>query len=122
MERRPRRRPVDKEAAIAGICDKHGVNQEQLRNDSKRIPVTEARARIIDELVNGFGISLTEVADLAGISPSGVGNGLKRFQADRLVKAVKNVPFGLLEQFRDFSRGLMRGPVAPARQLQDRPQ
>jgi len=45
--------------------------------------VTEARVRIIEELVNESGVSLTEVASLIGISPSGVGNVLKRVQAER---------------------------------------
>ena len=50
---------------------------------SRRKPVTEARVRIIEELVNESGASLTEVTSLIGISPSGVGNVLKRLQADR---------------------------------------
>jgi transposase-like protein len=83
MERRPNRQPVDKDAVIARICEDFGIHHEQLRNGSRRKPVTEARVRIIEELVNESGVSLTEVASLIGISPSGVGNVLKRVQAER---------------------------------------
>jgi transposase-like protein len=83
MERRPNRQPVDKDAVIARICEEFGIHHEQLRNGSRRKPVTEARVRIIEELVTESGASLTEVASLIGISPSGVRNVLKRVQADR---------------------------------------
>ena len=83
MESRPGTRPVDRDAVIARICEDFGVHQEQLRNGSRRKPVTEARVQIIEKLVNESGVSLTEVAGLIGISPSGVGNVLKRIQADR---------------------------------------
>jgi putative transposase len=83
MERRPDRQPVDKDGVIARICEEFGIHQEQLRNGSRRKAVTEARVRIIEKLVNESGVSLTEVAGLIGISPSGVGNVLKRVRADR---------------------------------------
>ena len=54
--------------------------------DQTNIFVDDAdRAKFLGivELVNESGVSLTEVARLIGISPSGVGNVLKRVQADR---------------------------------------
>jgi len=69
---------VDKDAVIDRICAELGVPAGQVRNGSRRRPSSEARARIIEELVYGSGVSLTEVARLVGISPSGASNVLKR--------------------------------------------
>jgi hypothetical protein len=67
----------------ARICDEFGLDQEQIRNGSRRRPVAQARVRIIDELINRHGVSLTEVAGLVGISTSGVGNALHRLEGNR---------------------------------------
>ena len=80
LERRSGTQPVDGDAVIAGTCAEFGIHREQLRNGSRRKPVTRTRLRIIEELVIESGFSLTEVARLIGISPSGVANLLKRNQ------------------------------------------
>jgi len=82
-EHSPHAHVLDKHAVIDMICEDLGVRREQLRNGSRRRRVCKARARIIEELVNGSGVSLAEVARLVGVSPSGVANTLKRAEKKR---------------------------------------
>jgi len=79
-ENQPVTQPVDKDTVIARICQQFGIHEEQLRNGSRRRTASEARGRIVEELITRSGFSLTEVARLIGISPSGVANVLKRSQ------------------------------------------
>ncbi len=69
---------IDEHAVIARVCSESGIDEEQLLNGSRRKAATEARSRIIQELVTKSGFALTKVARLIGISPSGVANVLKK--------------------------------------------
>lgn len=73
---------IDESALIARVCSESGINEEQLLNGSRRKAATEARSRIIQELVAKSGFTLTKVARLVGISPSGVANVLKKTEKD----------------------------------------
>ena len=69
---------INADEAVAEICRDLGLTHEHLLNGSRTKAAAKARLRIIEELVTKSGVSLSKVARLIGISPSGVANVLAR--------------------------------------------
>jgi hypothetical protein len=60
------------ERRVAEGCKKNGVSLTELRSGSRRGRLPEVRAKIVQGLVEDYGLALAEVARQVGISTSGV--------------------------------------------------
>ena len=66
------------ERVIAETCRKNGVSLTELRNGSRRGKLPGVRVKIVQGLVEAYGVPIAEVARQVGISTSGVSKILTR--------------------------------------------
>jgi len=66
------------ERLIAEACKKHKVSITELRGGSRRGKMPEVRAEIARKLVEGYGITIAEVARQVGVSTSAISKSLAR--------------------------------------------
>ena len=64
------------ERLIAEACKKHKVSITALRSGSRRGKMPEVRAEIARKLVEGYGITIAEVARQVGVSTSAISKSL----------------------------------------------
>ena len=66
-------------AALVGqVCEDQNVRVDMLKSGSRRRNVSKVRAQLVQELVEGLGLSLTETGRHLGVSPSAVAKSLSR--------------------------------------------
>jgi len=66
-------------AALVGqVCKEQNVRIDTLKSGSRRRNVSKVRAHLVQELVEGLGLSLAETGRHLGVSPSGVAKSLSR--------------------------------------------
>ena len=66
------------ERVVAEVCKKHGVSLTELRSGSRRGKMPAVRVKIVQGLVEAYGVPIAEVARQVGISTSGVSQILTR--------------------------------------------
>jgi len=63
------------------VCNDEHINKEALRAGSRRRKVSKVRARLVENLVEKYGLSFAEVGRQLGVSPSAVAAALHRSNA-----------------------------------------
>ena len=66
---------------IEGLCKDEGIDTKALRAGSRRQNISKVRARLVEKLVEEFGLSLAEVGRQLGVSTSAVAKTLSRRDA-----------------------------------------
>lgn len=63
---------------IKKVCKDEGVEIQALKAGSRRKKISKTRAKLIDKLIDEFGLTLTETGRQLGVSPSAVSKNLSR--------------------------------------------
>ena len=66
------------ERVVAAACKKDGISLTELRSGSRRGKLPAVRVKIVQRLVEDYGVPIAEVAREVGISTSGVSKILTR--------------------------------------------
>jgi putative transposase len=66
------------ERVVAAACKKDGISLTELRSGSRRGKLPAVRVKIVQGLVEDYGVPIAEVARQVGISTSGVSKILTR--------------------------------------------
>ncbi|HBF43581.1 MAG TPA: hypothetical protein DDW42_08140 [Desulfobacteraceae bacterium] len=77
-----RERSEKTEQYIRELCQKEGVNIEELRSGSRRPKVSRLRRHLATELVEMYGVPLAEIARHVGVSTSAISKAIKRATED----------------------------------------
>ena len=65
-------------ALVVQVCKEQNVRVDALKSGSRRRNVSKVRAQLVQELVEGLGLSLAETGRHLGVSPSAVAKSLSR--------------------------------------------
>ncbi|PXF54895.1 MAG: hypothetical protein C4B58_15460 [Deltaproteobacteria bacterium] len=63
---------------IDQVCEKKGINPKELRMGSRRACISQVRLQIAYQLVQDYGILLTEVGRQLGVSTSAISKAITR--------------------------------------------
>ncbi|MGQ9694070.1 MAG: helix-turn-helix domain-containing protein [Thermodesulfobacteriota bacterium] len=69
------------EQVIKEICEKEGIEEEELRGGSQRRPVSRARNKIAYHLNRDLAISIAEIARNVGVCTTAVIKAIKKMEA-----------------------------------------
>jgi putative transposase len=65
-------RRINAEKTVHEICKKEGINIEELKGGSRRVGISQVRARLALNLVESYGLSLAEAGRQLGVSTSAI--------------------------------------------------